>query len=90
MATKKQLAAVQKILLARRKKLVKQGLCRDCGLNPIAVQVGKRKPTLCASCRQGRRAREALRSHRADGHDEAGCAICADLKSKLPAKKAVT
>jgi len=61
MATKAQLAAVQKSLLARRQKLVKQGLCRDCGLNPIDAQVGKRKPTLCKDCRTKRRDREARR-----------------------------
>jgi hypothetical protein len=61
MATKEQLAAVQKSLLVRRAKLVKQGLCRDCGLNPIAPKVGKRKPTLCEDCRKERREREATR-----------------------------
>jgi hypothetical protein len=64
MATKEQLAAVQKSLLLRRKKLVKQGLCRDCGLNPIGPQVGKRKPTLCEDCRKERRIREAGRQAR--------------------------
>ena len=52
---------VQASLLKRRASLVKQGLCRDCGLNPIAAQVGKRTPTLCATCRTDRRDRERER-----------------------------
>jgi hypothetical protein len=68
MATKEELrAAVQKSLLARRKKLVKQGLCRDCGLNSIAPRKGKRKPTLCEKCREDRRSREASRRARLAG-----------------------
>lgn len=67
MATKEQLAAVQKSLKTRRNKLVKQGLCRDCGLNSIAPQKGKRKPTLCEKCREDRRSREASRRARLAG-----------------------
>jgi TPP-dependent indolepyruvate ferredoxin oxidoreductase alpha subunit len=67
MATKEQLAAVQKSLRERRTKLVKQGLCRDCGLNPIAPRKGKRKPTLCEDCREDRRTREANRRARLAG-----------------------
>ena len=43
----------------RRAKLVAAGLCRDCGLNPIAAPRGKRKPTLCENCRKSRRDRAA-------------------------------
>ena len=56
---------VQASLLKRRASLVKQGLCRDCGLNPIAAQVGKRRPTLCATCRADRRYREKERRQKA-------------------------
>lgn len=61
-------AAVQKSLLTRRQNLVNQGLCRDCGLNPIdkgkARVGGKRKPTLCKECKEQRRTREADRRAR--------------------------
>jgi len=69
MATlKEKRATVQKSLLLRRQKLVKQGLCRDCGLNPIAEKRGKkRKPTLCEDCRRVRRTREANRRERLAG-----------------------
>ena len=52
---------VQASLLKRRASLVKQGLCRDCGLRPIAAKVGERQPTLCAICRADRRLREQKR-----------------------------
>jgi len=60
--------AVQKSLKLRRQKLVKQGLCRDCGLNAIAKpdpnRPRKLKPTLCADCKAERCAREANRRAR--------------------------
>ena len=70
---------VQASLLKRRASLVKQGLCRDCGLNPIAAQVGKRRPTLCATCRADRRDREIERRQKRRRLDVADFATCYDF-----------
>ena len=59
---------VQKLLKIRRKRLIKQGLCRDCGLNPAAhnrTDTRKRKPTLCEACRTKRRDQARRRREKA-------------------------
>ena len=51
-------AQVRKLQKALRKRLIKQGICRDCGQNPAALartDTRKRKPTLCEACRTKRR-----------------------------------
>lgn len=51
-------AEVRRSLADRRAKLMKQGTCRDCGLNPSALartDTRKRRPTLCEECRTKRR-----------------------------------
>jgi hypothetical protein len=55
-------AQVRKALATRREKLMAQGLCRDCGLNPVAParEGRKQKPTLCSKCRQDRIDRQAV------------------------------
>jgi hypothetical protein len=58
------LKRVRATMSKRRAKLVASGLCRDCGLNPIAAARGKRKPTLCENCRKSRRDRAA--AHKED------------------------
>lgn len=67
---KEKRAAVQRSLLIRREKLIKQGLCRDCGLNAIEKpdpnKPRKKKPTLCADCKKDRSDREARRRLMAD------------------------
>jgi hypothetical protein len=56
---------VQRSLKTRRDRLVAQGLCRDCGLNPIELSKKDpepgRGPTLCKGCKADRRDREAKR-----------------------------
>lgn len=56
-------AKVQKHLKNHRARLVAAGLCRDCGLQPIAEpkKKSKRTPTLCEGCRETRRLREEKR-----------------------------
>ena len=54
----KKKAKVLKTMRKRRKRLIKMGLCRDCGLNPAAQERSdkrNRKPTLCEGCRRTRR-----------------------------------
>jgi hypothetical protein len=60
----------KKHLAKHRKKLMKQGLCRDCGLRPAVKPEGetpKRKPTLCEECRKTRR--EAAARARAEAKE---------------------
>jgi hypothetical protein len=57
-------AGVRKSLAERRVRLMKAGLCRDCGLSPVSktpmrLREGKRKATLCDACLQSRRDRQA-------------------------------
>jgi hypothetical protein len=54
---------VAKALRTRAQKLMKQGICRDCGLNPATPStLRKRKnPTLCDGCRTKRRENQAAK-----------------------------
>ena len=59
-------ASVRKSLAERRERLMKAGICRDCGAKPVSKtpmrrRKGKRKATLCDGCLQSRRDRAAAK-----------------------------
>jgi hypothetical protein len=63
-------ASVRKSLAERRERLMKAGLCRDCGMQPVSKTAARRpngkpnsrrKETLCDQCKQDRRERAAAK-----------------------------